>query len=130
MLLPLHLQTQLSGRKSLRIACIVGLYIIQRPRRSEDYNSLQYFSKKPTETEAKDRNILYNDKGKLYLSIDLFKTRWRTQGASKERKQQLPRYIKEVNSFLASLLKDYIKKWDIKDMSKLTADEKKKKVNY
>jgi hypothetical protein len=28
------------------------------------------------------------------------------------------------------LLKDYLKKWDIKDMSKLTADEKKKGVNY
>jgi hypothetical protein len=118
------------GRKELRIACIVGLYVIMRPRRSGDYSSLQYFGRKPTETEAKDRNILYNDKGKLYFSLDVFKTRYRTQGASKEKKQQLPRYIKEVNSFLASFLKDYIKKWNIKDMSKLTADEKKKGVNY
>jgi hypothetical protein len=120
----------IKGRKELRIACIVGLYVIMRPRRAEDYNSLQYFSKKPTETEAKDRNILYIEKGKMYFSIDKFKTRWRTQGASKEKKQQLPRYIKEVNSYLASLLKDYLKKWDIKDMSKLTSDEKKKGVNY
>lgn len=118
------------GRKELRIACIVGLYIIQRPRRSEDYMLLQYFGRKPTETEAKDRNILYTEKGKMYLSLDVFKTRYRTQGASKERKQLLPRYITEVNPYLASLLKDYLKKWDIKDMSKLTSDEKKKGVNY
>ena len=120
----------IKGRKDLRIACVVGLYVIMRPRRAQDYMLLQYFSKKPTETEATNRNILYTEKGNMYLSLDVFKTRWRTQGASKERKQQLPRYIKEVNPFLASLLKDYLKKWDIKDMSKLTADEKKKSVNY
>lgn len=120
----------IKGRKDLRIACIVGLYVIQRPRRAQDYNSLQYFSKKPTETEATNRNILYTEKGKMYVSIDVFKTRWRVQGASKEKKQQLPRYIKEVNPFLASLLKDYIKKWNINDMSKLTPEEKKKGVNY
>jgi hypothetical protein len=89
-----------------------------------------YWSKKPTETEATNRNILYTEKGKMYVSIDVFKTRWRVQGASKEKKQQLPRYIKDVNPFLASLLKDYLKKWNIKDMSKLTSDEKKKGVNY
>lgn len=120
----------IKGRKDLRIACIVGLYIIQRPRRAEDYNSLQYFGRKPTETEAKDRNIIYTEKGKMVFSLDKFKTRYRTQGASKEKKQQLPRYIKEVNPVLASLLKDYIKKWNINDMSKLTPEEKKKGVNY
>jgi hypothetical protein len=49
----------IKGRKELRIACIVGLYVIMRPRRAEDYNSLQFFSKKPNEIEAKDRNIKY-----------------------------------------------------------------------
>jgi hypothetical protein len=118
------------GRKALRIACIVSLYVIQRPRRSQDYMLLQWFSRKPTEAEAKDRNILYTEKGKMYFSLDVFKTRYRTVGNAKEKKQQLPRYIKEVNTYLASLLKDYIKKWGIKDMSKLTADEKKKNTQY
>jgi hypothetical protein len=120
----------IKGRKDLRIACIVSLYVMMRPRRSQDYMLLQYYGKKPTEAEAKDRNIVYNEKGKLYFSLDVFKTRWRVRGNSKEKKELLPRYIKEVNSYLASLLKDYIKKWNIKDMSKLTADEKKKGTNY
>ena len=118
------------GRKALRNAVVCGLYVIQRPRRAMDYMLLQYFGKPPTEQESKDRNILYNDNGKLYFSIDVFKTRYRTTGSSKERKELLPRYVKEVNSYLASLLKDYIKKFDIKDMSKLTRDEKKKGINY
>lgn len=120
----------MKGRKDLRVACVVGLYIMMRPRRSQDYMLLQYFGKPPTETEAKDRNILYNDNGKLYFSIDVFKTRFRTTCSSKDRKELLPRYVKQVNSYLASLLKDYLKKWDIKDMSKLTRDEKKKGINY
>lgn len=120
----------IKGRKDLRIACVVGLYIMMRPRRSQDYMLLQYFGKPPTEQESKDRNILYNDNGKLYFSIDVFKTRFRTTGASKDRKELLPRYVKQVNSYLASLLKDYLKKWDIRDMSKLTKDEKKKKTEF
>jgi hypothetical protein len=91
---------------------------------------LQWFSRKPTEAEAKDRNILYTEKGKMYFSLDVFKTRYRTVGNAKEKKQQLPRYITEVNAYLASLLKDYVKKWGIRDMTKLTADEKKKGTNY
>lgn len=118
------------GRKELRIACIVSLYVIQRPRRSQDYMLLQYFGRPPTEQEAKDRNILYNDNGKLYFSLDVYKTRWRLTGASKERKELLPRYIKEVNPYFASLLRMYLKNWGIRDMSKLTKDEKKKGVNY
>lgn len=116
------------GRKALRNAVIVGLYVIQRPRRSLDYSILQYFGRKPTETESKDRNILYKDGGKWYLSLDRFKTRYRVSGSSKEKKELLPRYIKEVNPVLASLLKDYITKWGIFDMSKLSKEEKKKGV--
>lgn len=116
------------GRKSLRNAVIVGLYVIQRPRRALDYCILQYWGRKPTEQESKDRNILYKDGGKWYLSLDKFKTRWRVHGASKEKQELLKRYIKEVNPVLASLLKDYITKMGIQDMSKLTKEEKKKGV--
>jgi hypothetical protein len=118
------------GRKALKIAVLSGLYILHRPRRAMDYRLLQYYSKKPTEKEAEGRNILYKDKDKLYFSIDVFKTRWRTHGASTQRKEVLPRYIKEVNDKLSSLLKDYIKKMKTKDMSKLTPQEKRSKVEY
>jgi hypothetical protein len=118
------------GRKELRIAVLVGLYILQRPRRSKDYRLLQYWSRKPTDKEAEDKNILYKEKDKYYFSIDQFKTRYRVHGASKEKKQVLPRYIKEVNVKLASLLKDYIKKFQIKDNAKLTPQEKKNKTSY
>lgn len=106
------------GIKELRVACAVGLYILQRPRRVQDYATLQWFSKKPTEEEMKDRNILYADDGKLYLSIDKFKTRYRVAGAAKEKKVLLPRYEKEVNVRLADLFKNFIKKAKVKDMSR------------
>lgn len=118
------------GRKALRNAVVVSLYVIQRPRRAQDYMLLQYWGKKPTEAEATGRNILYVENGKWFFSLDVFKTRYRVTGASKDKKELLPRYVKEVNPYLASLFKDLIKKWDIKDMSKLTKDEKKKGVNY
>lgn len=118
------------GRKDLRNAAISGMYVCQRPRRVQDYCLLQYYSKKPTDRENEGKNILYADGDKLFLSIDVFKTRWRVSGASTTKKELLPRYVKEVNSILASILKDYIKKWNVKDMSKLTATEKKAKKNY
>lgn len=118
------------GRKDLRSAVIVGLYILQRPRRVADYASLQYFSKKPNERELKDRNIVYAEGDKLFFSIDKFKTRTRVTGASNEAKELLPRYEKELAPRLASLMRDYIKKWEVKDMSKLTSEEKRQKRQY
>jgi hypothetical protein len=118
------------GKKDIRNACIVGLYVLQRPRRVSDYSSLQWFSKKPTDKEADGRNILYNDDGNLYVSIDRFKTRFRVSGASKQKKELLPRYVKEVNSKLVDLFKKYIKIWNIKDMSKLTNDERRQGKEY
>jgi hypothetical protein len=117
------------GRKELRIACLCGLYVLQRPRRLE-YRLLQYYGKKPSESEYTNRNILYSDDGKLYVSLDIFKTRYRTSGASTEKKELLPRYVKEINPKLASLLRDYLKKWEIKDMSKLSPAEKRQKKEY
>lgn len=118
------------GLKDIRVACAVGLYIWQRPRRVQDYATLQWFSKKPTEREMEERNILYADDDKLYLSIDKFKTRYRVAGAAKEKKELLPRYEKEMNPRLADLFKDYIKKAKIKDMAKLTPAEKRQGKNY
>lgn len=118
------------GRKELRIACAVGLYILQRPRRVQDYSTLQWFSKKPSESQMKDRNILYMDDGKMYMSIDRFKTRWRVAGGATSKTEVLPRFEKEVNSRLASLFKDYINKAAVRDMSKLTSTERRGGVNY
>ena len=118
------------GRKELRIAILVGLNVLQRPRRVSDYSSLQYFSKKPTEKEAEGRNILYKDGDKIYFSIDVFKTRYRVSGQATEKKELLPRYVKEVNGRLASLFMDFIKKLEIKNMSKLTPAEKRASKNY
>ena len=116
------------GRKELRSACVVGLYVLQRPRRVEDYELLQYYSKLPTEKEQEGKNILVINKESATLYLDKFKTRFRVKNEKK--KELLPRYIKEVNSRLASLLRDYIKKFNIKDMSKLTAQEKRANKQY
>ena len=118
------------GIKDLRAACCVGLYLLQRPRRVQDYANLQWFSKKPSEREFKDRNVLYADDDKLFLSIDVFKTRWRVEGNSNVKKEVLPTFIKEVNPRLASLFKDYIKKAKIHDMSKLSSAERRQGKNY
>ena len=88
------------GRKDLRAAAVAGMYVCQRPRRVQDYALLQYYSKKPTDRENEGKNILYADGDKLFLSIDVFKTRWRVSGASTTKKELLPRYVKEVNSIL------------------------------
>lgn len=118
------------GRKDLRLAVVVGMYILQRPRRVADYASLQWYSKKPNTRELNNRNIVYADGDKLYFSIDKFKTRYRVSGSSRDKKELLPRYEKEVSPRLADLLKDYIKKWNVKDMSKITSDERRNKKEF
>lgn len=120
----------MKGRKDIRIACIAGMYVLQRPRRVADYSSLQFFSKKPTDKQQEGRNILYIDDENMYFSIDKFKTRIRVSGASKQAKELLPRYVKKVNSKLADLFKKYIKLFDIKDMSKLTNEERRQSKEY
>jgi hypothetical protein len=73
-----------------------------------------------TTYEAKmvGRNILHIDGDKATIHIDVFKTRVRTNKKG-EKQEFLPRYVKELNPRLTSLLKDYIKKWNITDMSKV-----------
>lgn len=118
------------GKKDLRDACLVGLYVLQRPRRIQDYTTLQFYSKKPNDKEADGRNIVYADGDKMFFSIDMFKTRFRVSGNATAKKELLPRYVKELDSKLSSLLKDYIKKAQVKDMSKLTSEERRNKRNF
>lgn len=118
------------GRKDLRTAVIAGLYVLQRPRRVQDYALLQYYSKKPTDKESENRNIIYKDGDNLMLSIDVFKTRWKVSGQATEKKELLPRYIKQVNNRLSSLFLDYIKKAEVKDMAKLTTAERRQNKQY
>lgn len=118
------------GMKELRIACAVGLYVLQRPRRIQDYCTLQWFSRKPAPRDMENRNILYADGDNLVLSIDRFKTRYRVAGGATEKKELLPRYVKTVNPRLADLFRDYVKKAKIKDMTKLTVPQRRAGVNY
>jgi hypothetical protein len=49
---------------------------------------------------------------------------------SDKKTEVLPRYVKEINPRLKSMLMDYIKKWNVKDMSKLTTAEKRQNKQY
>lgn len=116
-----------NGRKNLRAACAVGFYTLMHPRRVQDYSSLQWYSKKPTDLE--DKNIIYaageGDDEKLFISIDRFKTRYRTTGRTNKKQEVLPRFEKELNPRLASLLKDHFKKDKVPDMAKRTVAQKR-----
>ena len=101
------------GKHRLRCAVIVGFYIFQRPRREQDYNCLRLYKKLPT-NYPEGENILIMDKDKATMYIDKFKTRWITTKSGKS-KEQMERYVKELNPKLVSLLKTYIKFFDIKD---------------
>lgn len=120
------------GKKDLRHAVVVGLYMLQRPRRVEDYWKLQFFSKEPTDAEQKDRNILWLKKvdgewkGRFY--IDKFKIRRMVR--NNKTKEILPRYIKDIDNRLADLFATYIHHFKINDMSKLSAQEKRNKKEY
>lgn len=119
-----------TGRTNLRNALLTSLYVLQNPRRIEDYALLQYYSKKPNDKDCTDRNIIYKDDKKLYFSIDVFKTRTRIVGSSKQPKEVLPRYVKEISPRLQSIFEDYIKKFNVKDMSKLTTQQKRQKTEF
>ena len=103
-----------TGNHRLRIATILGFYILQRPRRVQDYQLLQLYHKYPA-THPKDKNILVMEKDKATIYLDKFKTRWSTRGSTNKRGEVLPLYKKELNPRLVSLLKDYIKRFDVKD---------------
>ena len=112
------------GRKDLRMACIIGLYLLQTPRRVEDYAPLQLYTTLPSETEQKGKNILLLEKDKATIYIDKFKTRWRVKRGSKEPNEVMPRFVKELPPRLTSLFRDYIKKSSVTDMSKLKKGDK------
>ena len=118
------------GKKNLRAAIGVGFYVFMRPRRVQDFASLMYYSKRPSDRELEGINIIYGDGDKMFMSIDKFKTRFRTTGRTNKKKEVLPRFEKELNPRLAELLKDYIKKDNIPDMSKLTTTQKRAGVAY
>lgn len=119
-----------SGKKNLKSAVIAGLYTLHRPRRIEDYAILQLYSKLPSENEMKNKNILLMEKDNMTLYIDKFKTRWRANKRGSDKKELLPRYIKQVDKQLKELFRDYIKKFEIKDMSKLSPQEKRGNKQY
>jgi hypothetical protein len=115
------------GRKDLKYAILVGLFVLQRPRRV-DWHQLMWHSKLLTEEERKGKNIVHIEKDQATIHIDRFKTRTKT--TNNKTKELLPTYIKVLNPKLTSLLKDYIKKMNIRDMSKLTRDEKRQNTEF
>lgn len=116
------------GRKDLKTACCVGLYVKQNPRRIQDYSCLQWYSKKPT--ELNNKNILFlDDDGKMCMSIDKYKTRWRV-AKSNEKYEVLPRFETQLDPTLADLFMNYFSKAKIRDMSKLTTEEQERMLNF
>jgi hypothetical protein len=118
------------GRKDLKTAIVAGLYILHKPRRVADYATLQVYSKLPNKKDRETKNILHVERDKMTMYINVFKTRWTTRGGAKKRTEQMPEYVKEVQPALASLFKDYIKKAQIKDMSKRTPAQVRDKEQY
>ena len=105
-----------TGRSSLRTACLMGLYMEIIPRRVQDYYTLQYYSKLPSEQEMKGRNILLLNRDTARLYLDDFKTRLlaRKRG-TKERKEVLPTFVKDLPPVLASRFRDYVSKAELVD---------------
>lgn len=99
-----------AGKERLRWAVMLGLYMLQEaPRRAKDYQLLQYYDKKPKDTDMHMKNILVMEKKKATLYIDDYKTR-RRKG-----KDALDRFEAELEPKLFSLMKDYVKFFDIKN---------------
>lgn len=121
-----------AGRKDLRRAVIVGMYILNIPRRVEDYWKLQWYSKEPTDEQQNERNLVWlrKEKGvwKGTFYIDKFKIRHMV--TKNKKRQVLPRFVKDIHPRLAELMGQYVKFLGIKDMSKLSAEEKRDKKNY
>lgn len=111
------------GKKDIRQAVVAGLYLLQIPRRVEDYATLQLYSTLPSEKEREGKNILLLGKDKATIYIDKFKTRWITS-KNGTKKEVLPTFVKELPSKLTSLFKDYIVKYSVTDMSKLKKTDK------
>jgi hypothetical protein len=101
-----------TGKRNLKAVCFVGMYVLQIPRRITDYMLLQLWTKQPTEKEQEGKNILYVEKDKSTLYLDVFKTRFITRRG--KTKELLPRFVKVIDDKLHSYMKDYIKKFQLK----------------
>lgn len=119
-----------SGKKNLKSMVCAGLYVLHTPRRLEDYAYLQMYSKLPNAKEMEGKNILLVERGGMEFHIDRFKTRFKANKDGSKKKELLPRFVKKVDKSLESLLRDYITKFKIKDMTKRTADEKRAGKKY
>lgn len=116
--------------KNLRHAAVLGMYIYQLPRRLTDYYTLQYYSSKPSENDMEGRNILVLDMKTKTANIYIDKFKIRTMTRNNKTNEVLPRYETTLNDDLTQILTTYINAHGIKDMSKLTTEEKKKKAEY
>lgn len=119
-----------SGKKNLKSLVCAGLYVLHTPRRLEDYAYLQMYSKLPNAKEMEGKNILLVERGGMEFHIDRFKTRFKANKDGSKKKELLPRFVKKVDKSLESLLRDYITKFKIKDMTKRTAEEKRAGKQY
>jgi hypothetical protein len=119
-----------SGKKNLKSMVCAGLYVLHTPRRLEDYAYLQMYSKLPNAKEMEGKNILLVERGGMEFHIDRFKTRFKANKDGSKKKELLPRFVKKVDKSLESLLRDYITKFKIKDMTKRTAEEKRAGKQY
>lgn len=108
------------GRRELRYAIAIGLYVLQAPRRVNDYSNLKWYSKLPSEKVRQDNNIIVINGDNATFYIDDFKIRHTTKKGKK--KEVLPTYIKEVNATLLDLIKKHIKFNQIPDMTKEKED--------
>lgn len=108
------------GKRELKYAIAVGLYVLQSPRRVNDYSNLKWYSKLPNEKDREDSNIIVINGDNATFHIDDFKIRHVTKKGKK--KEVLPTYVKEVNSTLLDLIKKHIKYNQIPDMTKSEED--------
>lgn len=121
-----------AGRKDLRRAVIVGMYILNIPRRVEDFWKLQWFSKQPTDEQQKDRNLVWlrKEKGVWVGTFYIDKFKIRRMVTKNKQREVLPRFIKDIHPRLADLMGQYVKFWNIKDMAKVSTQEKREEKNY
>jgi len=102
------------GKWITRFLVIVGFYVLEVPRRVEDFSEMTLTFKMP-KTIPEGKNLLVVERSKVTVVIDKFKMRWKVAKKKTKKKQMLPTFIRELKPALSSLIRDYIKQWDMKE---------------
>ena len=104
-----YVKSNMHTKNNLRNMVFAGFYLLEVPRRVEDYELLKLSLGKPPKEPLQDQNILYLEKRKATISI----AKWKSSERKGKRINKV--FVRTLSNELFVLVKKYVEAWDMSE---------------